>query len=174
MVTEINGIVKAEKGVPTVATVGSMTVFPDSPNIIPEKVEFTIDLRDIDLVRRNVYEGTIRTMIAEVAEEYHVTATIKEDTNQSPVAVADWIQSAIKEESEGLGLDCPIMMSGPFHDATVMASICDVGMIFVRCKDGISHNPAEYASYDDLALGTELLYKSALNISSKIAKPVSQ
>ncbi|WP_339262141.1 M20 family metallo-hydrolase [Solibacillus sp. FSL W7-1472] len=174
MVTEINRIVRAQEDVPTVATVGSIRVFPDSPNIIPEKVEFTIDLRDIDLERRNAYEEQIRMMINEVAVEYNVSFSIVEDTNQSPVTIADWIQAAIKEESEQLGLDCPIMMSGPFHDATVMASICDVGMIFVSCKDGISHNPAEYASYEDLALGTELLYQSALNISSKIAELVPQ
>ncbi|MCM3728648.1 M20 family metallo-hydrolase [Neobacillus cucumis] len=173
MIGEVNHIVRQEPGAPSVATVGSLRVFPDSPNIIPEKVEFTIDLRDIDLDRRNRYEQQIRTMIEEVAASYHLTAEVQEDTNLEPVDCAEWIQSIIQEESESLELDCPKLMSGPFHDAMVIANACDIGMIFVRCKDGISHNPAELASYEDLALGTELLYKSALRVASKINQQIS-
>jgi allantoate deiminase len=168
MIGEINHIVRQESGAPAVATVGSLRVFPDSPNIIPEIVEFTIDLRDIDLNRRNRYEQQIRTMIEGVATNFNLTAEIQEDTNLEPVDCAEWIQSIILEESEGMELDCPKLMSGPFHDAMVIANTCDIGMIFVRCKDGISHNPAEFASYDDIAIGTELLYKTALRVSSKI------
>ncbi|CAH0346265.1 M20 family metallo-hydrolase [Bacillus sp. CECT 9360] len=175
MIGEINTIVRQEKGLPTVATIGSLRVFPDSPNIIPEKVEFTIDLRDVNLSRRNRFEQQIRTMIEEVATDYKLTAEIQEDTNLAPVDCAEWIQEIIAEESKTLNLDCPKMMSGPFHDAMVMANACDIGMIFVRCKDGISHNPAELASYEDLAIGTELLYKTALQVSSKIKnKSLSQ
>jgi allantoate deiminase len=169
MIGEINHIVRQEPGISTVATVGSLRVFPDSPNIIPEKVEFTIDLRDIDLQRRNYYEQQIRTMIKDVATSYQLTAKIQEDTNLKPVACADWIQDIILEESKTLiNTDCPKMMSGPFHDAMVISSACDIGMIFVRCKDGISHNPKELASYEDLAIGTELLYKTAIQVSSKL------
>jgi allantoate deiminase len=131
-------------------------------------------LRDVDITRRNQYEQDIRTMIKEAAFDYHLTVEIQEDTNLEPVDCAEWIQSIIEEESKTMGLECPKMMSGPFHDAMVMASACDIGMIFVRCKDGISHNPAEFASYDDLAIGTELLYKTALQVSSKIGQSLSQ
>lgn len=168
MIGEINHLVRKEKGIPTVATVGSLRVFPDSPNAIPEKVEFTIDLRDVDLARRNRFEEAIRMMIAKEAANYRLKVEIQEDTNLAPVDCADWIQEVIAEESVAIGLDCPKMMSGPFHDAMVMANACDIGMIFVRCKDGISHNPAEFASYDDLAIGTELLFKTAEQVTLKI------
>ncbi|MDR9794550.1 M20 family metallo-hydrolase [Aeribacillus pallidus] len=168
MIGEINRIVRQVEGIPTVATVGSIRVFPDAPNSIPEKAEFTIDLRDIDLKRRNDFEQKIRTMIGEVADEFNLAAEIKEDTKLEPVECADWIQEIMVEESESMELDSPKMMSGPFHDAMVMASLCDIGMIFVRCKDGISHNPNEFASFDDLAIGTELLYKTARRVTSKL------
>jgi allantoate deiminase len=58
-------------------------------------------------------------------------------------------------------------MSGPFHDAIMLSYVCDYGMIFVRCKDGISHNPLEYSSYEDLALGTEVLYGTVLQVLAK-------
>ena len=55
-------------------------------------------------------------------------------------------------------------MSGPFHDALALSYACDYGMIFVRCKDGISHNPLEYCSYEDLALGANVLLGTVLKI----------
>lgn len=168
MIGEINRIAKQEPGAPAVGTVGSLRVFPDTPNIIPEEVEFTIDLRDIDLDRRNRYEQQIRSMIADVVFRHNLAYTIQEDTNFQPVDCADWIQQVIREESVKMNLDSPEMMSGPFHDAVILSNVCDIGMIFVRCKDGISHNPAEFASYDDLAVGTELLYQTALRASSQI------
>lgn len=173
MIGEINHLVRQEPGIPTVATVGSLQVFPDSPNIIPEKVEFTIDLRDIDLQRRNYYEQQIRAMIKDVANSYQLKVNILENTNLEPAVCADWIQEIILEESKTImNTDCPKMMSGPFHDAMVISNTCDIGMIFVRCKDGISHNPKEFASYEDLAIGTELLYKTAIQVSSKLSSKI--
>jgi len=168
MIGEINSVVKQKTGIPTVVTVGSLKVFPDSPNIIPETVDFTIDLRDVDLSRRNQFEQQIRTIVRNIATQHNLTAEIQEEMNLEPVDCAEWIQELILEESEKMELDCPKMVSGPFHDAVVMADACDIAMIFVRCKDGISHNPAEFASYDDLAKGTELLFNTALRVSSKL------
>jgi allantoate deiminase len=58
-------------------------------------------------------------------------------------------------------------MSGPFHDSLTMSYVCDYSMIFVRCKEGISHNPKEYAAPEDIELGTELLYRAARKISRR-------
>ena len=63
-----------------------------------------------------------------------------------------------------MGMKPPELMSGPFHDSLTMSYVCDYGMIFVRCLEGISHNPKEYASPEDITLGTELLYRTARRI----------
>jgi allantoate deiminase len=168
MIGTINQIVKQQHGTPVVATVGSLNVFPNSPNIIPEEVEFTIDLRDIDLNRRNLSEKQIREAIDEVATRHDLSCQIKENFNFNPVECTSWIRNVIREESVNMNVDCPELMSGPYHDAIFLAQVCDMGMIFVRCKDGISHNPAEFASYDDLAVGTELLMRTAWQVSSKL------
>jgi allantoate deiminase len=170
MIMAINHIVRQEEGQPTVATVGSLSVFPDSPNIIPEKVEFTIDLRDADLNRRNQCEQQIRAEIAEISAQHGLTFEIAENFNYLPVECSPWIRSIIREQSEGFLKECPELISGPFHDAVVLAQVCVMGMIFVRCKDGISHNPAEFASYDDLAEGTELLMRTAWQVSAKLTE----
>lgn len=159
-VVAVRQIVTQQEGACTVGTVGDLQVFPNSRNIIPEKVIFTIDLRDIDLERRNRCEQQLREAIASIAARHGLDYSIREDFRSDPRYCADWIKSLIREEGRGLGYDLPEFMSGPFHDALALSYVCDYGMIFVRCKDGISHNPQEFASMDDLALGTELLYRT--------------
>jgi allantoate deiminase/N-carbamoyl-L-amino-acid hydrolase len=58
-------------------------------------------------------------------------------------------------------------MSGPFHDSLPMSYACDYGMIFIRSKDGISHNPLEYSSYEDLAQGSNVLLGTVVAILNK-------
>lgn len=154
-------------GAPTVGTVGTIKVFPASRNIIPEEVEFTIDLRDIDLERRDSYETALRQQIADICKKNGLSYSIAEDWNSEPRYCADWLKNIIHDKCNGMGLDAPELMSGPFHDAMALSYATDYAMIFVRCKDGISHNPLEFASYDDLALGTEVLYQTMLEVLMK-------
>jgi len=167
IIIAVNQVATQVPGAPTVGTVATINVFPASRNIIPEEVTFTVDLRDIDLERRNRYEKQLRERIASIAEKHSLTFSIAEDTNSEPRYCADWIKEIIHSECADAGLDAPELMSGPFHDALALSYVCDYGMIFIRCKDGISHNPLEYASYPDLALGAEILYRTALRVLSK-------
>lgn len=164
VIVALNEIATQEPGSLTVATVGNIEVFPNSRNIIPEKVTFTVDLRDIELERRNQYEREIRIAIDTITKAHGLTYTISEDTNTEPRYCANWIKDIIREASEKMGYKPTELMSGPFHDSLVMSNYCDYGMIFVRCKDGISHNPLEYSTDDDIAIATELLYQTALGI----------
>ncbi|MBL0355496.1 MAG: M20 family metallo-hydrolase [Chitinophagaceae bacterium] len=154
-------------GTPTVGTVGTMSVFPASRNIIAEEVSFTIDLRDIDIERRNRYEKQLREKIEAIAKKHSLEYFIAEDFISEPRYCADWIKEMIHAACKSLNLDAPELMSGPFHDAMALSYACDYGMIFVRCKDGISHNPLEYSSYEDLALGAEVLYDTVLQVLKK-------
>jgi allantoate deiminase/N-carbamoyl-L-amino-acid hydrolase len=166
VILALHKLASLEIGAPTVGTVGSLNVFPNSRNIIPEKVTFTIDLRDIDITRRNALEHQLRTIMDGIAEEHGLTYTVREDTNSEPRFCADWIKDIIASKAQAMGLQPPQLMSGPFHDSLTMSYICDYAMIFVRCKDGISHNPLEYSTPEDISLGTELLYQTALQIAS--------
>ncbi|PLS16853.1 Zn-dependent hydrolase [Bacillus sp. M6-12] len=167
VIVALNEIASQEPGSPTVATVGNIQVFPNSRNIIPEKVTFTVDLRDIELERRNRYEKELRIAIQKIADEHGLKVAISEDTNTEPRYCADWIKDTIRAAARKMGYTPTELMSGPFHDSLVMSNYCDYGMIFVRCKDGISHNPLEYSTNEDIAIGTELLYQTALGIISK-------
>jgi allantoate deiminase len=164
IIVALNEIATQVKGAPTVGTVGTLEIFPASRNIIPEEVSFTVDLRDIDLDRRHRYEKQLMDKIVAITKKHQLSYTISEDTNNEPRYCADWIKDIISHECKKLQLDAPELMSGPFHDAMALSYACDYGMIFVRCKDGISHNPLEYASYEDLALGAEVLYGTMLQV----------
>lgn len=166
VITALNAMVKENPDAPTVGTVGSLRLFPDSRNIIPEKVSFTVDLRDIDIERRNALEARVYEAIAAAAAGNGLEAVIREDTNSEPRYCADWMKALIAQEASRMGLEAPELMSGPFHDSLIMSYECDYAMIFVRCKEGISHNPKEYASPEDVSLGAELLYRTALRIAS--------
>lgn len=164
IIVAVNEIATQVPGNPTVGTVATINVFPASRNIIAEEAVFTVDLRDIDLERRNRYEKQLRDRIHSIAAKNKLTYEISEDTNSEPRYCADWIKEIIHNECKSHKLEAPELMSGPFHDALAMSYACDYGIIFVRCKDGISHNPLEYASYDDLSLGAEVLYGTVLKI----------
>jgi len=163
----VNEIATQVPGDPTVGSVATINVFPASRNIIAEETVFTVDLRDIDLNRRNKYEQQLRERIDSIAKKRSLEYTIREDFNSEPRYCADWIKQIIHNQCNTLNLEAPELMSGPFHDAMALSYVCDYGMIFVRCKDGISHNPLEYSSYEDLGLGAEVLYGSVLEILKK-------
>ncbi|UOR13586.1 M20 family metallo-hydrolase [Halobacillus amylolyticus] len=164
IITSLNDIVQQDQSAPTVGTVGNIEVFPNARSIIPEKVTFTIDLRDIDKERRDRYERQLRERIAAVSEQNGLHYKTKEDTNNEPKFCNKEIMQIMGDESRAMGLEAPELMSGPFHDALVMADVCDYGMIFVRCKEGISHNPKEFAADEDIAIGTELLLRTTLRM----------
>ena len=167
IVVALNQIATQVPGNPTVATVGTMNVFPASRNIIAEEVNFTVDLRDIDLDRRHKYEAQLKSQIATICAKHKLTYEITEDWNSEPRYCAQWLKDIIKKQTERLGVDAPELMSGPFHDALALSYATDYAMIFIRSKDGISHNPLEYSSYEDLSLGTEILYGCVVDLLSK-------
>lgn len=167
IIVAVNEIANQVPGAPTVGTVGTINVFPASRNIIPEEVTFTVDLRDIDLERRNRYEKQLRDRIDEITKKHHLSYELSEDTKSDPRYCADWIKEIIHKQCVALKLDAPELMSGPFHDALALSYACDYGMIFVRCKDGISHNPLEYSSNEDLALGANVMLGTVIEILKK-------
>ncbi len=167
IIVALNEIATQVPGNPTVGTVGTLNVFPASRNIIAEEVTMTVDLRDIDLERRNRYEQQLRDRIEAITKKHTLEYSISEDTKSEPRYCANWIKEIIHGECEKLNLDAPELMSGPFHDALALSYACDYGMIFVRCKDGISHNPLEYSSYEDLALGANVLLGTVTQVLKK-------
>ncbi|WP_085994254.1 M20 family metallo-hydrolase [Oceanobacillus senegalensis] len=169
IISGLNQIVQQEEDAPTVGTIGNLTVEPNARAIIPEKVTFTIDLRDIDIDRRNRYEAQLRKYIEETAHENGLQFTITEDTTIIPESCSEEILQVMRTESKAMGLDViPELTSGAFHDALPMAQVSNIAMIFVQSKDGISHDPREFSTSEDIAVGTELLYRTVVKMGTGV------
>jgi N-carbamoyl-L-amino-acid hydrolase len=90
----------------------------------------------------------------------NATVTVREDFHASPVGFAPEVISAVEAAAGRERLRFKRMPSGAFHDARFVASVAPTGMIFVPCRKGISHNPAEYSDPDHLAAGTRVLVRT--------------
>ncbi|RKD25008.1 Zn-dependent hydrolase [Ammoniphilus oxalaticus] len=149
----------------TVGTVGQLQLTPGGINIIPGRVEFTLDLRDIDETVRDRVEQAITSKSHQICEERQLTLTIEEFQRIPPVACSPIVQDAAKKACEKLGFGILTLPSGAGHDGMQLAELCDIGMIFARSKDGISHTPAEWSSKEDCANATNVLYHTLIQLA---------
>ncbi|PZE20315.1 M20 family metallo-hydrolase [Paenibacillus xerothermodurans] len=163
----VEDICHAYQDAPVVGTVGHMEVLPGGANTVPGRVVFSVDVRDIDKGRRDEVMRQVKTGAQQICEQRGLGFSWNERLNLDPVECSPSIIDVMKEQSLKMKLQCPLLISGAGHDAQLMAVITEMGMIFVRCKDGVSHNPAEYADIADIALGTELLSRVALHLASQ-------
>jgi allantoate deiminase/N-carbamoyl-L-amino-acid hydrolase len=142
-----------------VATVGRINASPGASNVIPGKVDFSLDLRSSeDATRLNAYTN-IAVAAHTIALKRGVKLTVDRSFESRAVACSDWVMAEIEQAITALGIKPRRLASGAGHDAMAMATLCDVGMIFVRCKGGISHNPAEAITAADAETGARVLYE---------------
>ncbi|QQE77124.1 Zn-dependent hydrolase [Alicyclobacillus sp. SO9] len=149
----------------TVGTVGQLRVSPGGVNIIPGDVEFTLDLRDIDVAQRDAAETAIRAYIRKVCTERGLKSEIKELQRIQPVQCDETVQILMSEAAKEAGFTAPFLPSGAGHDGMQLAVLCPIGMIFARSKDGISHHPDEYTSKEDCAAAAQVLYRTLKKLS---------
>ena len=140
-----------------VATVGRLDVHPGAVNSIPSRVQFTLDLRDIDLENREAVWTAINNEAKTISERRDVGLE-SQIINADPPASADpQIMAAVRESAVALGYKSQEMISRAYHDSLFMARIAPTGMIFIPCRDGVSHRPDEYATPEDIAAGVAVL-----------------
>ena len=136
-------------------TVARIEVAPNSSNSVAETVRFTIDFRHPDAAvlteRGDAIEATIKAAVKNCG------VTVTERFHALPVAFAPEVTGAVERAAAAQGLRAKRMPSGAFHDAQFMVPLCPSGMVFVPSRKGISHNPAEYSSAEQLAKGTRVL-----------------
>ncbi|MGG3470623.1 Zn-dependent hydrolase [Neobacillus pocheonensis] len=156
---------EASKTGTTVGTVGQVLVLPGGINIIPGRVEFSLDLRDISETVRDEVENQIRKIAGQICEKQGVELTIEELQRVAPAPCSDIIKKAASEAFEKLGLEAHYLPSGAGHDGMQLMDLCPMGMLFIRSKNGISHDPAEWSSKEDCADGANVLYQTVLNLA---------
>lgn len=142
-----------------VATVGRVHVEPGSVNVIPSRVVFTVDLRSgSDISRREALERFEREA-HRIADLRHLGVVISAFHEVGTVPCFRDLQLRLRNAVAAVGHRAPTLASGAGHDGQAMSKLCPIGMLFVRCRGGISHNPAEYASPDDMGLAAAALVR---------------
>jgi allantoate deiminase len=166
---EIIGLVEVEaaRTGTTVGTVGQLDLEPGGINIIPGKVRFSLDLRDIDEGVRDGVEGRIMERAGEACRRRGVELEVETLQRVAPAPCSDPVRSAVERACERLGIRPHALPSGAGHDGMQLADLCPMGMIVVRSKDGVSHNPDEWSSREDCAAGAEVLYHTVLDLAVK-------
>lgn len=144
------------------ATVGFVQVSPNSRNTIPGKVFFTVDFRHPDDATLTRMHEALHAEFKEIAAAAKVEIEIKDFWYFAPTPFADDCVGAVRGAAARLGYAHRDIVSGAGHDAVYMAKVAPTGMIFVPCKDGISHNEVEDAAPEDLAAGANVLLHAIL------------
>lgn len=140
-----------------VATVGRMTVAPGASNVIPGNVVVIFDIRSGSEPARATLAEALKKGIREIADRRHLGLTITSTREVSTTPCHAHIQDQFAEAITALGAEPLRLGSGAGHDGQAMGKLCPIGMLFVRCRGGISHNPMEYASPRDLGLAVAAL-----------------
>ncbi len=140
-----------------VATVGSLDVEPGVANVIPGRVTFTLDVRHSDdLIWSKVSEALLlRTR--ETAKRRKLAVEVHAISENAAVRCAPRLTTVLTQAIKGSGQRPIELTSGAGHDAIVMSALTDIAMLFVRCKGGISHNPAESVAAADVAVAIDVV-----------------
>jgi beta-ureidopropionase / N-carbamoyl-L-amino-acid hydrolase len=136
-------------------TIGRVEVSPGSPNTVPGKVTFTIDMRHPDDAVLTEREAAIDRLLVDKTKP--CSASLERVTNVAPTYFDKSVIDLVRSAADTLKLSNMDMPSGAGHDAMHIARLCPSGMIFVPCERGISHNEIENATPQDLAAGTKVL-----------------
>jgi N-carbamoyl-L-amino-acid hydrolase len=147
-----------------VGTVGHIEVSPNAPNVIPGRVEMTIELRDLSTDKLEKISAEIRARGAQIGKDTRTTVTIEPLSSNPPALAATAMQEIIERSARSLGLTTARLPSGAGHDAQMMAQLSPMGMIFVPSVGGISHSPKELTSWDDCARGANVLLNAVLQL----------
>ncbi len=159
--------VRAEPG-RQVGTVGYVKVEPGARNIIPGRVEFPVELRDLDKEKVLRIWARIEKRFAEIAREENVKLDCVPLQADEPALTDPAIQNDIRAAARAAGYSTLDLPSGAGHDAQQIAHLAPIGMIFVPSRGGISHSPREYSSPEDVANGAEVLYRTILLLDSRL------
>jgi len=164
LVIAVNRVVTSVPG-SQVGTVGKIRAEPGVPNVIPGKVEMSLELRDLSEDKVKALFKSIENEAMVIAEKTGTTISFSpSETSTTPSLTDPRVREAIVGSAKKLELSYKLMPSGAGHDAQSMAQIAPIGMIFIPSVDGVSHSPKEYSRPGDIENGANVLLHTILEI----------
>jgi len=140
-----------------VATVGKIHAHPGATNVIPGRAQLTLDVRSGDRAALLVATRRMLDLAEEIATGRKLEVRIAVDARNEPVMCDDGLVRLLSRAIEDAGYSLAPLTSGAGHDGVEISRIAPIGMLFVRCKGGISHNPAESVTVEDVGVAIEVL-----------------
>ncbi|MBR8464256.1 Zn-dependent hydrolase [Campylobacter sp. faydin G-24] len=151
-----------------VATIGYAKTKPGVLNVVPGEVVLGVDIRDIDKDELSALDKELRQFVANLSREMKFSYKITELIRDTPVKLSQKAINLLTNEAQNLGIKTINLPSGAGHDAMNMLSLADsVGMLFIPCKDGISHNINESINFDDAFKATEILTAAMIKLANE-------
>jgi allantoate deiminase len=155
MALAIEGRARSEPDL--VATVGRLEVWPGATNVIPGHVQFSIDLRAPSDLNRAAALADVEARIFAIAATRGVRVSIAKSHEANAYVCDPNIVAGLAQAVEAVGVPPRLLPSDAGHDAMAIGKLCPAGMLFVRCKGGVSHNPLESITVEDCAIGLKAL-----------------
>jgi len=150
----------------TVGTVGICEVFPGAVNSIPSRVRLTTDVRDIDGPRRDSVIHALDVAVRKVRERRGVRITTEMINADPPTTSDQAILAALEASAIDAGKSYKRMVARAYHDSSFVSGIAPVAMLFIPCRDGVSHRPDEYASPEWIANGVDVLARTLARLAA--------
>ncbi len=149
------------------ATVGKVNVFPNTVNVIPGNTEMTVDIRSIDMSAKDALVETLKYEAARIEKARGVEINLQMENHDIPLKCDEKIMAIEREVCDRLNIKCMDMISGPYHDTLFVGKFAPAAMIFVPSKNGISHSKDEWTDFSQLAVGTDVLAETLLELSNQ-------
>jgi N-carbamoyl-L-amino-acid hydrolase len=167
IILELESLCRETYADPVVGTVGKLIVEPNASNVIPGQVVFDLEIRSLntDILERIIVK--LQENSLEIADKRGLNVSFDCLSKTEPILVASEVQNVLREACQATAATISLP-SGAGHDANQLAKITAIGMIFVPSKDGRSHCPEEWTSYEDVTLGVEALTRAILLFDDKV------
>ena len=157
---------KATGAIDTVGTCGLVEVFPGLANGIPSRVKLELDIRDTDLARRDSVLQKVAQACQEIAAKRKLQITSSVLNADDPTTCGPQVIAALEKACGEANIAYKKMVSRAYHDSTFMSRLAPTAMLFIPCKNGVSHRPDEYAAPQDLANGALVLARALATLAS--------
>jgi ureidoglycolate amidohydrolase len=166
IILAVESAARSTHAIDTVGTVGVCEVFPGAVNSVPSRVKLEVDVRDIDASRRDRVLTQIHTACNQTAAQRQVRITTEIINSDPPATCDEAILAALEDSCKAAGKSSKRMVSRAYHDSLFIDRVAPVAMLFIPCRNGVSHRPDEYASPEWIGSGVHVLARTLAQLAS--------
>ena len=167
IIIELENIAKRESIHSSVGTVGYLGNYPNAFNVVPGRVKMGLDIRGVEKDSIDRIDDEIVKFVDEVCKKRNLNYELDNISKAIPVKLDEKLKNELSEVATKLGVEHKIMNSGAGHDAMKFWDIAPTGMVFIPCRDGVSHNKAEEIEYEDIILGSKIIFEELKQLNSR-------